>query len=60
MDHKTVKAARKEAEEFVRRAKAYENDPHLHDYWLNPVLSGALRRQSMELTRSLAVMRKPS
>lgn len=57
MSPQTVKAARKQAEEFIRRAKAYEKDREGQRYWSGDKLSGALRRQSMELTRSLATLR---
>jgi glutaredoxin len=61
MNYTSVKEAKREAEEFVKRAKEL-----LIDYPSSPVIyidsnakSGALRRQSMELTRALAKMRKP-
>lgn len=60
----TIRKAKREAEEFVKRAKAVldETDPKepAHSSWLwGTQKTGALRRQSMELTRALAEMRKP-
>lgn len=56
-----VRRAKAEAEEFVRRAKKVIEEYGDNDcefIWGSPA-SGALRRQSMELTRVLAEMRKP-
>lgn len=55
------------AEEFLIRAKKVQwfkhhcHPPSTSTFWTNggPVETGALRRQSMELTRALAEMRKP-
>lgn len=68
MTPETIRAAIAAADEFKRRAKvvvdAYKGS---HEGWNgvlypncpSPVETGALRRQSMELTRALAAMRKP-
>lgn len=67
MDIKEVLKAKSVAKEFIKRAdeyakvcaeSAYKSDGHTF-YCSNPIQSGALRRQSMELTRQLAKMRKP-
>ena len=62
MTPETIRKARAEAREFDRRAKelldAYEAEGNA---WMRVVggrLSGSLRRQSMELTRALAEMRR--
>lgn len=50
---KKIELAVREAEAFIERAKAALADQS------GPKEGGALRRQSMELTRALADMRKP-
>ena len=59
-----IRIAKREAEEFIRRAKDVlnETDPKepANSVWLwGTPATGALRRQSMELTRALAKMRRP-
>lgn len=54
MNHDQILKCVAEAEEFIRRAK--EIDPQTC-YWASRN-SGALRRQSMELTRALADLRQ--
>ena len=64
MDIQKVRKAQQEAKEFVERAEAVIQIAVVrcrefvagYDY---PVETGALRRQSMELTRALAKMRRP-
>lgn len=47
------------AEEFCERAEAVIEENKGNHHWVLPSMkSGALRRQSMELTRALARMRK--
>ena len=56
MTQESIKEAVKQAREFIRRADATLKV----DEWVTGSReSGALRRQSMELTRALAAMRKP-
>lgn len=56
-----INAAIKEAQEFIKRAKAaiaeHEASGHHYGMWGSKA-TGALRRSSMELTRALAEMRK--
>lgn len=59
MDAESIKKARNEAKRFlelVPAALAHEEGEHR--VWPSPARS-ALRRASMDLTRSLAAMRKP-
>lgn len=58
MNEKTILAAIKEAKEFIKRADAVL-DCNEQSYIGSNSKSGALRRQSMELTRALSDMRKP-
>lgn len=57
MNEQTVREAMNEAERFLRRAREYMKTPG--SPWQRSVESGAVRRASMDLTRALAVMRKP-
>lgn len=57
MTRESVEKAMEEAREFIRRAEAALEAPS-SVYVYTSALSGALRRQSMELTRALAEMRK--
>ena len=66
MDRKKLAAAIAEAERFIARAKALpEPEPYqcngmtLTNYYF-PREQGALRRASMDLTRALADLRRPS
>ncbi len=64
MDIQKICKAHQEAKEFVERAEAViqiaaVRDGELEDVYCHPVETGALRRQSMELTRALAEMRRP-
>lgn len=65
MDDARIKATVKEATEFLKRAKVAldDKDSWTHDGTTHLSLrsrhTAALRRQSMELTRSLAALRKP-
>jgi hypothetical protein len=60
VDLKNIRVAKAEAEEFVRRCEVIEKDLAASSGgWISPKAGGALRRQSMELTRALAEMRKP-
>lgn len=67
MNIKEVLKAKSVAKEFIKRADEYatvynnsllENEGRKYTCE-HPIQSGALRRQSMELTRQLAKMRKP-
>ncbi len=58
MQEENIKAAVRDAKVFLKRAEELLKTGA--DYsWASPKESGALRRASMELTRSLATMRKP-
>jgi hypothetical protein len=58
MRREDIERAKAEAEEFVRRAEVVLAEDR--DYlFMGSAGSGSLRRQSMELTRSLSQMRKP-
>ena len=53
-----IKAAIKEAQEFIKRAKvAVDEASDNYGMWGSKA-TGALRRSSMDLTRALAEMRK--
>ena len=57
MTKEKVNKAASDAREFLRRVKMLpESDC---SYYGEPKITGAIRRQSMELTRSLAELRKP-
>jgi hypothetical protein len=59
MNTDTIQAALTEAKKFVGRAQATLNAAKSDEYLLfGSKMTGALRRQSLELTRSLAEMRK--
>lgn len=57
MQRENVEATLEVAVEFINRAQAVLNDKQNH-YLFSSAKTGALRRQSMELTRMLAKMRK--
>lgn len=66
MDKGAIKWAVRMAKEFIDRANrvtedygTYENDGHIFHNDAPATARGALRRQSMELTRALSAMRKP-
>jgi hypothetical protein len=61
MKIKAVRKAKAEAEEFIRRAKVVIEEYGDNDceFIWGSHASGALRRQSMELTKALAETRKP-
>ena len=59
MDFQKINEARKEAAEFIKRADAVIQIGMTQNIYDHPVETGALRRQSMELTRALAKMRRP-
>jgi uncharacterized protein with PhoU and TrkA domain len=65
MNDDTLKTAVAAAKEFITRAKVYKDSETTYtngDYTYHcrsVTASGALRRQSMELTRALAAWRKP-
>ena len=54
-----LKAAVKEAEEFIRRAKVLTDRLLANPGYASLPERSAVRRQSMELTRALAEVRKP-
>ena len=59
MKEDTISAALIEAKEFVSRAQATLNAAKNDEYiFFGTKQTGALRRQSLELTRALAEMRK--
>jgi|GEM_PF-2289205 hypothetical protein len=63
MNLTTIRKAKREAEEFVRRAKVVldvtdPSEPARSAWMFGTPDTAALRRQSMELTRALAEMRK--
>ena len=66
MDRKKIKIAVAEAKRFIQRVEAlpepapYEVNGHTFMNDSFPRESGAVRRASMDLTRALADMRKPS
>jgi hypothetical protein len=59
-----IKVAKLEAERFLQRVKEYEKTtaclPNDDNGYLAPIASGSLRRSSLDLTRALANMRRPS
>lgn len=61
MTKERIEKAIEEATEFIARAKVVVGSgSYVEDMWWPPKTeSGALRRQSMELTRALVEMRKP-
>lgn len=61
MDNETIRIAEQEAKRFIERVRdlrKVQQESREHP-WSNPVQSGAVRRASMDLTRALAVMRRP-
>jgi hypothetical protein len=71
MNRDTLKTAIAEAERFLKRAKAIpapvkrvrtwdSSGEKFLDESINPKDSGAVRRSSMDLTRALADLRRPS
>lgn len=59
MTKESIATATAGAREFIRRAEELTADS-AGSQWLNTgAKSGALRRQSLELTRALAAMRRP-
>ncbi|WP_242186407.1 hypothetical protein [Sphingomonas sp. CARO-RG-8B-R24-01] len=71
MNRETLKIAIAEAERFIARAKAVPEPVSVPKDWLKasetfvddsipPKDGGAVRRASMDLTRALADLRKPS
>lgn len=62
MNLEKIKAAELEARRFLERVQALKADckGKKDDDWITgrPALTGALRRSSLDLTRSLAAMRK--
>jgi hypothetical protein len=62
MTRETIIDAKIAAHEFIKRCDAVLKNPDLKTYqhfWSGNKETSALRRQSMELTRRLAEMRKP-
>ena len=58
MNKEQVAVTVKEARDFIKRAEAFIKDAD-QSGWTGSAVSGALRRQSMELTRALSAMRRP-
>lgn len=62
MTPETIRKAADAAKEFLARCKPVLGSTRKHQYgeWLNTGKdTGALRRQSLELSRALSEMRKP-
>ena len=73
MKNDAIKEARVEAERFLKRVRDYERTVEVHkvmgqpelnisDYeyvTCSPMVLGALRRSSLDLSRALAKMRRP-
>ena len=57
MNIDVLPVAIREAEEFIRRAKLLKASRY--EGIVGTSLSGSVRRQSLELTRALALLRKP-
>ncbi len=62
MNKVTLDAAEKEAREFLRLVAALKQDDEaLRWAWITGgPKTAAIRRQSMELTRALAILRRPA
>lgn len=63
MNQTKLNKAVAEAREFIKRADALTKDHQgsgYFFYFFPSKLSGAVRRQSMELTRALSELRKPN
>ena len=60
MNAEKVKEALREARKFINRADVYLAAVKKESDWPSPRESGALKRQSLELTRALADMRRPN
>lgn len=60
MNEKTLAKAEAEAREFLRRVKELRDDPNEYRWAFitGGMRTGAIRRQSMELTRALSNMRR--
>lgn len=58
MNKKTIEEAVQEAQEFINRAKTVLKEEASSKHCHRDIHTGALRRQSMELTRVLARLRK--
>ena len=60
MEKKTLDAAIKEAERFIERAKACKKTAQPYDFgvWFKQKESAAVKRSSMDLTRTLADLRQ--
>ena len=60
MNIETISKAEAEAKEFIKRCKAVREREQEYAYcFFGCQETGALRRQSMDLTRALADLRKP-
>lgn len=61
MNIETIKKTMAEAKEFIKRAQDVIDENKRNDTYMlyGTAATSALRRQSMELTRSLTTMRKP-
>ncbi len=58
MDKQALAEAKRAAREFMARIEAYEAAVKARGYDNQPRESGSVRRQSMELTRALARLRR--
>jgi len=60
MDLKNIAEAKSEAVRFLKRVKEFEEKQKIDECAINgSIESGAVGRASLDLTRSLAKMRKP-
>lgn len=59
MNQSKVKIAAAEARRFLAKVKDYEATPSEYEY-VGTKASGAVKRASMDLTRALAELRRPS
>ena len=59
MNDAKVRDAVNEAKRFIKAAETYRRAVAAQSYYTYPKESGAVRRASMDLTRTLAEMRKP-
>lgn len=60
MNHKTLAEALSQAERFATMARALVKHHDKETYWSPSKETGAVKRASLDLTRALADMRRPS
>jgi hypothetical protein len=59
MNREKIANAKREAKRFLERVHAYEANPPQYEF-VGSKEGGALKRASMDLTRALADLRRPS